>query len=147
MQERVKIVLLFGVGGFFQEPEESTFIRGVLGEKLVAESSSAADDDHAAVRQDLIGGVPSLNRQILLELNPIAFVVSARHEEANLVVSGVIATRLYKGSVGSHGGGGTPDVGLDHERAEGVGSDVVEEGVRRAVFWDFFVIVPAFSVG
>lgn len=70
-------------------------------------------------------------------------------ENPDAALSVVEAAGLDQATVLCYGSGGAPDVGLDHERAEGVGGDVVFGGVGGAVDFEggFFGVVAALAFG
>lgn len=94
-----------------------------MGKEFVIELFAAANYDDAAIRQDVIGGVPSADFQVGREFHPVGIVAVAAvyggvgsgggSEEADFAVAGVVAAGLDEGAVRVDGAGGAPDVGLD----------------------------------
>lgn len=153
MQERVKIVLFarIRIFGFPQEFKviKRLVVSDILGDELIGERGTTADDDDATVGEDLIGGVPAAVGEGDGELDPVALVVVAGGEGAELVMAVVEAAGLEKGAVGDDGGRGAPGVGLDGEGAERVGGEVVEDRVGGAVELEGHIagVVAAATVG
>lgn len=152
MQERVKIVLFTRVR-VTREAQESEVVkrrRVASGDEFIGEGVASSDDDDSSVGEDLVGGVPARGGEILGEFEPVAEVVLwAGGEGAELVVAVVEAAGLEERAVGGEGAGGAPCVGLDGERAESVGGEVVEDGVGGAVEFEGHVtgVEAAAAVG
>jgi len=98
----------------------------------------------------VIGGVPSSYCEGIVTLLPLTVLTSfAWREGPYFAFAVVVAAGLDEGAVGDGATRGTPDVGLDEEGAEGVGCDVVFDGVSGAVCFEnlFGEIVAARTVG
>ena len=98
----------------------------------------------------MIGGVPSSYCQGIVGFLPLTVLTCfAWRKGPYFALAVVVAAGLDEGAVGDGAAGGTPDVGLDEEGAEGVGCDVVFDGVSGAVCFEnlFGEIVATRAVG
>lgn len=105
--------------------------------KLVVELPSPSDYNLSSIWQIVIGGVPSFYCQGVVGFLPLTVLTCFAWSEGPYFSFAVIVPAgLDEGAVGDGTAGGAPDVCLDEESAEGVGCDVVFDGVSGAVCFD-----------
>ena len=68
MEKRVEIILRHRVAGFAQKREIDKLSSG---KELVAKLAAASEDNDVTVGEDLIGGVPSADGEIVHLLGPV----------------------------------------------------------------------------
>lgn len=145
MDVRVKVVHLF-VLSVGEEREVNG--GGASGrEVLDGVGPSSADDNHRAVGENLVRGVPpAFSQSHVITLDPVAgFRRVTGFELPDLPEPVKVSTCLKKRSVGEELAGRTPGVGQDHQGTELVCGEIEEGGVSIAVaFQDGVVwVVPA----
>ncbi|KAI8002358.1 hypothetical protein LOK49_LG08G00343 [Camellia lanceoleosa] len=97
----------------------------------------------------MIGGIPSFHIQPIFDFLPVTIKTITGLEKSDSTITVVETASLNQTAVRGERAGGAPDVGEDGERAEGVGDDVVFDGMGSAVGFqnDVVGVESAFVVG